>query len=204
MLYTQTVEPKTLDILKKIMKDPQLTSFILVGGTALSLQIGHRISVDLDLFSNTSFDEQKVLEHLQNNYNFELDFLDKETIKGTIDDVKIDLIAHKYPHVEQPTTVESVRLASLQDIAAMKLNAIIGNGSRLKDFVDVADMFTHCSLGKMLEAYQKKYNANPIMACKALVYFDDINHREPIVLLENRYDWKKVKSKILKEVKKLM
>ncbi len=201
MLYTQTVHQKTLELLKMLMADPQLNSFVLAGGTALSLQIGHRVSVDLDFFTNTPFDEQKILEHLHNNYNFELDFLDKETIKGVINDIKVDLIAHKYPYVKSVVTTENIRLLSLYDIAAMKLNAIVGNGSRLKDFVDIANLFHHITLQQMLDAFHKKYNTNQIMVCKALVYFDDINFQEPIILLDQKFDWKKIKSTIVKNVK---
>ena len=79
MLYTQTVAPKTLELLNRLMHDTTFNAFILVGGTSLSLQVGHRISIDLDLFCNQTFDEQKLAEYLRTEYRFELDFIDKET-----------------------------------------------------------------------------------------------------------------------------
>ena len=65
MLHTETVAPKTLELLNQLMNDTTFNFFLLVGGTSLSLQLGHRISVDLDLFSNESFDEHKLVEYLR-------------------------------------------------------------------------------------------------------------------------------------------
>ena len=69
MLHLATVNKKLLVLLEKIMHDGILTDFKLVGGTALALQIGHRISIDLDLFNPNSFDENQLLDYLQNEYD---------------------------------------------------------------------------------------------------------------------------------------
>ena len=87
MLYKAAVEPTTLDILKAIMQDGMFSSFALVGGTALSLQIGHRKSIDLDLFTDKSFNHQELVDHLRINYHFELDYLSANTVKGEIQGV---------------------------------------------------------------------------------------------------------------------
>lgn len=135
MLRKETVSEATLELLKKLMKDELLKDFFLVGGTALSLQIGHRISIDLDLFTMASFDDNQMLVDLENEYKFQLDYRSKNTLKGEIDGVKVDLITHNYPLVKPLLNVDGVRMASPDDIAAMKLNAISGNGTRLKDFI---------------------------------------------------------------------
>ena len=64
MLYHETVLPGTLGLLKRLMADDALRQFVLVGGTALSLQIGHRRSIDLDLFSVTDFEAATILDYL--------------------------------------------------------------------------------------------------------------------------------------------
>ncbi len=156
MLHTETVSPKTLELLKRIMQDTVFSRFLLVGGTALSLQLGHRISIDLDLFCNESFDENKLTDYLRTEYNFELDYIDKETVKGEVDGVKLDCIAHKYPWLTTPVVENEIRLAGYNDIAAMKLNAITGNGSRLKDFIDISFLSAYLTLNEMLNAYQLK------------------------------------------------
>lgn len=202
MLYTQTVAPKTLELLNQLMHDTTFDSFLLVGGTSLSLQLGHRISIDLDLFSNQTFDEQKLAEYLRTKYRFELDFIDKETVKGEIDGVKIDCIAHKYPWLTAPIETDGIRLARYEDLAAMKLNAIVGNGTRIKDYIDIAFMSTKMTLNQMLTAYQLKYKSNGVMALKAIAYFDDINFEEPIAMLDtNKFDWKKIKKQLLSMMK---
>lgn len=192
MLQTETVSPATLELLKDLMKDEQLNDFFLVGGTALSLQINHRISIDLDFFSLNGFDENVLLTYLETRRRFKLDSLTKHTVKGKIDQVILDFITHAYP------LVKNVQLASLEDIAAMKLNAIVGNGTRVKDFIDIAYLSSHLSLKEMLEAYEHKYNSrNQVLVLKSLTYFNDINQNEPIQLLGAAYKWEPIQTRIL-------
>ncbi len=141
MLQKQTVDAGTLELLTMLMGDEQLNDFILVGGTALALQIGHRKSIDLDFFNGNAFNENELSEYLETSKQFKLDFISKNTIKGEINGVKVDLLKHGYPLVNPQVVLEGIRMAGIEDIAAMKLNAIIGNGTRLKDFVDIAYSF---------------------------------------------------------------
>ena len=79
----------------------------------------------------------------------------------------------------------------------MKLNAIAGNGTRLKDFIDIAHLSVKYSLNEMLRAYSKKYNSNPVMPLKAIVYYDDINFDEPIKMARNAtFQWKPVEKRL--------
>ena len=202
MLYTQTVAPKTLELLSQLMHDTAFDRFLLVGGTSLSLQLGHRISIDLDLFCNETFDEQKLAEYLRREYQFELDFIDKETVKGEINGVKIDCIAHKYPWLKNPIEINGIRLAGYEDLAAMKLNAIVGNGTRIKDYIDIAYISGKITLNEMLTAYQTKYRSNGVMVLKAIAYFEDINFDEPISMLDaTNFDWKKIRKHLLLMIK---
>lgn len=197
MLRKETVTAGTLELLKDLMQDENLSDFYLAGGTALSLQIGHRTSIDIDLFSLTPFDENKVLTYLESSRNLQLDYLDKNTIKGQIKQTKIDLITHSYPLVEKLRLSEGIRLTSLEDIAAMKFNAIVGNGTRLKDFVDIAFMSCYLPLKRMIAAYEDKYSSrNPFLTLKALSYHNDINFEEPIHLVEGPYSWKGIKKRL--------
>lgn len=179
------------------MDDPELKDFFLVGGTALSFQIGHRISIDLDLFSLQAFDEDLLLGMMELGYRFILDFRSRNTLKGEIDGVKVDLITHGYPLVKPLLTVEGVRLCSLEDIAAMKLNAISGNGTRLKDFIDVAYLSSHLTFTDMMDAYEAKYaTRNPTVVLKSLVYHQDIRFDEPIDMLQGKYRWKQIEKRL--------
>lgn len=201
MLYTETVADATLELLKQIMNDSAFDDFNLVGGTALSLLIGHRISIDLDFFSVNSFHENDIVKHLQDNYSFELDYLSKNTIKGESKGVQLDFISHQYPIVETPSEINTIRIASKGEIAAMKLNAIVTNGTRIKDFIDIVFLAKDLSLNEMLDLYEQKYKANRIIALKSLSYFDDVNANEPIQFIEDKEkDWKSIKNHILKMI----
>jgi hypothetical protein len=190
MLHKETVGSDTLELLTKLMHDPLLSDFFLVGGTALSLQIGHRRSIDLDLFTIKDFDENALLGEVEEKYNFYTDFQSRNTLKGQIDGVKVDFISHKYPLNNPLLVIENVRMAGIQDIAAMKLNAIAGNGTRLKDFIDIAYMSSFITPVQMVDAYQDKYSArNPVMVIKSMVYHNDVDFNEPIDMMDNNFLW---------------
>ena len=97
MLRKEAVTAETLELLKKLMKDKLLTAFVLVGGTALALQIAHRKSIDIDLFSKESFNQTELSEYLKKTYNYTQDFTAKNTLKGEIKGIKADFITHSYP-----------------------------------------------------------------------------------------------------------
>ncbi|MDR2816668.1 MAG: nucleotidyl transferase AbiEii/AbiGii toxin family protein [Proteiniphilum sp.] len=197
MLHKETVERTTFELLKELMQDKRLDNFNLAGGTALALYIGHRKSVDLDLFTPDSFDEKDLEKYLINKYNFHSSFLEKDTLKGTINDVKIDCIAHNYPYVEEPFTLEGVRLYGIKDIVAMKLSAIADNGTRMKDFIDIAFLSSMLSLIEMLDAYEKKFpNSNKIRPLKGLTFFQDIQIEEPVQLADSSFKWEKVEKRL--------
>ena len=199
MLHTQTIERKTLELLKALMLDPQLGQFALVGGTALALYMGHRLSIDIDLFSPEPFDAPQMAKYMIDRYGFLTDMLEKNTLKGGIDDVKIDLITHDYPTLRSYTVEDGIRLYSREDIAAMKLSAIADSGTRLKDFIDIAFLSTLMSLNEMVAAYEKKYpNSNPVRTLKGLGYHDDIRFEEKIELLIGAYSWNAVRQRLTK------
>jgi len=189
MLHKETVSGTTLELLKTLMKDPGIDPFVLVGGTALSLRIGHRTSIDLDLFTTDDFDQMSLSRTLQATYGFRPDYMERNTIKGSAQGVALDFLSHKYETVEKPTEIEGIRIAGLREIAAMKLNAIIHDGTRAKDFVDVAFLGERIAFREMAEAYGQKYKTNVHMAAKALLYHNDINHSVEIELLPMAYDF---------------
>ncbi len=197
MLYKETVSTDTLELLKALMNEPLLNDFFLVGGTALSLQVGHRKSIDLDLFSLNDFDRHAIIGELEEKYEFYTDFQSKNTLKGQIRGVKVDLISHKFPLIKPLIMMENIRIAGLEDIAAMKLNVIAGNGTRVKDFIDIAYLSSFLTLVEMVEAYQEKYlNRNPLMAIKSLAYHHDIDFTEPIEMMNKNYTWKSIEKRL--------
>ncbi len=206
MLYKETVESTTLELLNSLQAKPYLKGFYLVGGTALALRIGHRRSVDLDLFSNFSFDVVQLLENLSADFNFNLFFSANNTIKGSIDSVKVDLLSHRYPFVAEPVVEEGIEMLSTQDIIAMKLNAISGSGQRVKDFIDIYYLLRKFSLEQMIGFYKEKYTQyNEISVLKSLVYFDDIDFNDwPEIIDKPSLKWQSVKDKLEISVKKYL
>ncbi|MCL2074575.1 MAG: nucleotidyl transferase AbiEii/AbiGii toxin family protein [Marinilabiliaceae bacterium] len=176
MLQTQTIKEGTYRLLKKLMHDEKLSHFYLVGGTALALYMGHRISIDLDLFSQRLFDIDETLEYLVKKYDFKLYKSSNATLIGSIDLIKVDCIRYDYPFAQPPKEYDGIRIYSMPDIAAMKLTAISQSGNRLKDFIDIAFLSTKMSLENMLEAFRIKYpNTSVMTAVRGITYFDDIN-----------------------------
>lgn len=140
MLYTETVEPATFSLLKELMQLKELQHFNLVGGTVLSLRLGHRISVDLDLFSHEMFENEIVVNALKlyfdNRLQLNSTLNNKLGIFCFIDDVKIDICRHNGILVDEIYKEEDIRMCGFKDIAASKVNAISRRASK-KDFWDV-------------------------------------------------------------------
>ncbi len=206
MLQTEAVEPATLQLLRSLQAHTYMEGFYLVGGTALALLWGHRKSEDLDLFSNSGFAVDQLLEKISQDYDYSIHFTAENTLKGNIGKTKVDFIAHKYAYLEPPMQIEEVNILSIKDIMAMKLNAISVSGERSKDYVDVYFALERCSISDMLAWYKKKYQQNNTShVLKSLVYFDDVVQDDwPVLLKQPRLKWDDVCKKIEKEVKKLM
>ncbi len=199
MLHIQTVKAGTFGLLTRLMQDAALADFDLVGGTALALYLGHRESIDLDLFTPRPFDAGELRKHLADNHNFKVDFVGRHTLMGYIDDVKVDLITHAYPLLDDKhITGQGIRLISIRDIAAMKLSAIAGSGTRLKDFVDVAFLSTRMPLAEMLNDYERKFaDTTAMSAFRSLTYFVDIDHSIPIHVVAGTYKWEDIEKRLL-------
>ncbi len=173
----------------------ELHNFRLVGGTALALYFGHRVSVDMDWFSDTSFDSREVSELLVHSFGLQQAVITENSVSGEISGIKIDVIAHRYPWIEEAVKVGGIRLASVGDIAAMKLNAIANRGSK-KDFWDIATLLNQYSLDELLAVFGKRYpHVNVWQVVRSLTYFEDAESEpDPIVL--DHQDWMHVKGAI--------
>ena len=204
MLQTKTVERGLFELLKKMMNDECLSDFILAGGTNLALQLGHRKSIDMDLFSCSSFDALNLEQHLIKKYNFTPQLvLETDTAKGLIDGIKVDFISYVYPVMYPPFVEDNIRMYSLQDIACMKLAAISDNGTRLKDFVDIAFLSTKMSLMDMFSLYVKKFSRpDYFYVIKSLAYHKDIDFSMNIELCDGKqFQWEKIEQRIRDMIK---
>ena len=201
MLHEETVAPATIDLIKRLSADKMLNDFVLVGGTALALQLGHRRSIDIDLFASSEVDTKKIGAHLKSVYQIGDMAIIKNGIFTWIEGVKLDMLSKVPNWINPPLLIDGVRMASLDDIAASKLHAIVQSGARLKDFIDMYFLFEHRSLEGMLNTYEKKYpESSPSIARNALLHHADINFTWDTSVLIRPFDWKEINARLRRAV----
>ena len=198
MLYTQNVDAKLLELLDGLMESNTFKGFNLVGGTALALQIGHRHSVDIDMFGNSEINELEFAQELSQFGKPIVLKKSKNILIYSLNGIKVDFVNYNYPLLKKVETVETIRLVSLEDIAAMKLNAISGRGGK-KYFIDLYFLLQTFSLKEMMGFYNKKYeDGSHFLLLKSLVYFEDAE-KEEMPIMTKPTTWKKIKERILQE-----
>jgi hypothetical protein len=202
MLLKETVASPVLELLKSLQQQAYLRHFYLAGGTALALYYGHRKSVDIDLFSNFNFNAEDLLEQIQQDFQYELFNTAKNTLKGRIKKVSVDIIAHRYPYIRNPQTIQDISLLAEPDLLAMKLNAISVSGQRSKDFIDIYYGLEKNSISEMIRFYKEKYHqSNSAHVLKSLIYFEEVDLADwPVIVRNPQLNWETVKDKIEKAV----
>lgn len=194
MLHTETVLESTLDLLRRLQSLKDLAGLRLVGGTALALHLGHRKSVDLDLFGH--FDERVSIRSVIMKDGHAADGADGGTVQSLrVDGVKVDCVSYPYPWLQLPVVEDGIVLAAIQDIAAMKLSAAANRG-RKKDFIDIAFLIDIIPLSEMFQLYQRKFSVSEFsFALRGLTYFDDAED-DPMPEMLIPITWEAVKRKI--------
>lgn len=201
MLQLSTIDTATLELLKKLMCFDVFKNMRLVGGTALALQIGHRKSIDLDFFGNIDFQNVYTAKTFANFNKVVILKSSKNINIFSIDDVKVDFVNYDYPWLQGELVTEGIRLAGFEDIAAMKLAAITGRGSR-KDFIDIYFLLQQFGLKELLGFYNKKYfDGSEYMVLKSLTYFDDAEKDYDINMVQ-KVSWRKIKKDIINAVER--
>ena len=199
MLHFETIEPGTLALLKDLQSLPELQRTRLVDGTALALQLGHRKSVDLDLFGTISATAMDIKASISQRHHLTTIQESRNINVFLVDGVKVDIVNHGYDWIDAPVLESDIRLAGPGDIAAMKISAIIGRGTK-KDFVDLYRLLKEFSLPDILELYLRKYpDGSSFIAVKSLTYFDDANP-DPMPVMLDDICWDEVKGTIREQV----
>lgn len=202
MLYFETVEPGTLSLLREVMSISALADFHLVGGTALALQYGHRVSIDLDLFNSRPFDNDEVMQVLQENFSHRLAVRtsNKVGIFCFIDDIKVDIVRYPFRMIREQQLLDGIRMYAPEDIMAMKAQAIFGRAKK-KDFWDIAELLQHYSVADFIQCHQEKYPTQQLLISvpQAMVYFDEVKDDEDPVSLKGQ-TWMSVKTFISRKV----
>ena len=204
-MFYDILDKKRLDILPRLnvfKKD-----FYLAGETALALQLGHRDSVDFDFFSEKDFDTKKLFERLREIFKGHVLLNIQEennTLTVLVDDaIKISFFTHKYQPIKEMLVEENLALASMEDIACMKLSAITSRASN-KDYIDLYFILKHLSLSGILDYAHHKYpQLERNLILKSLTYFDDITSEKILFKNNNDVAFEKVQDTLRSEVKKI-
>ncbi len=194
-MFEKTISKKTAENLELLGKSGILKEAYLAGGTALALQIGHRISYDLDFFTNKKFNPQLFLKKIGKFKNYQHKQTDWQTILGRLNDVKFSLFYYQYPLINPLLDFKKIKIASIIDIAAMKIAAIGERGAK-RDFIDLYFILQEISAKQAFDAYEKKYQklaSNFIHIQKSLVYFNEAEE-EPMPQMLKQINWQEVKN----------
>jgi hypothetical protein len=202
MLQKQTVEPSTFSLLSQLMNLEVLSTYNLVGGTGLSLKLGHRISIDIDLFSKEKIENELIINCLSETFQkkFVLISSNKVGIFCKINNIKVDLIHYNFDLINPIEEFENVRIVSSEDIAAMKIQAILGRGVK-KDFYDLFELLNQFSLNEIIQFHKLKYPLQTlnITIPQAITYFEEADESEDPISLRNE-TWDEVKKGLRKVV----
>jgi hypothetical protein len=207
MLHTETVEPGAFSLLKRLMDMPLLQPFSLVGGTALSLRYGHRSSVDLDLFYHEKFNQPQLISELESTFGENFDYKQQHTQFGIfcfIENIKVDFVYFPHLQIKKTETVDNIRFYSDADIAAMKVQAILGRAKK-KDFWDLQELLQHYSLQQIMDWHKQKYPTQmlAISIPHAITYFVDADDTEEPVSFKKQ-TWATVKKGIQQAVREYL
>jgi len=181
---------------------------ILAGGTALALQIGHRVSVDLDFFTSLEFNSEQLIQKIKKT-KLKLETLSESqgTFLAKINGIKFSLFVYPYPFLDTIQTYQTVKISGILDIAAMKLIAIYQRGTK-RDFVDLYFILKSVPFHQIASMAMQRFGKermNPFQIGKSLVYFSDAQ-MDPDPNYKNKCDveWETIKAFFKKHVKQFV
>src|SRR3989344_506824 len=180
--------------------------FYMAGGTALALQLGHRTSLDFDFYNPKHFPAPDLYSKIQKNFKEKSKKISqqKDTLFCKVNDIDLSFFWYQYPLIARPLIYQGVTLASLEDIAAMKLVAI-GHRPAKRDYIDIFYLLKKFSLEEIFSFAHNKYQKfNSYLSQRALSYFEDLEDpkQRSIKVLDPDFSWPEAKKKLFEEVKK--
>lgn len=160
MLRTDTVSPRLLNVPRQLMEMESLQKFRLVGGTALALQLGHRESIDIDLFSSYEFPQEEICNELSEKFNLTEKIFARGgvIISLKIDELKVDIVNDKKKFIREVVFEDGIRMAHLEEIAAMKIKTTcdpFSGRKTQKDLADIATLLDKYSIKEMLGFFEE-------------------------------------------------
>jgi hypothetical protein len=181
---------------------------VLAGGTALALHLGHRISIDLDFFTDINFNVESIISEIRKaGYPFRIISEGEGYLIVDLDGIKVSIFKYDYPFLEKQVVYKGVHVAGILDIASMKVIAISQRGTK-RDFVDLFFILQDTPFHKVAEHMVKRFGKeriNPIHIGKSLVYFSDADSNpEPEYIKGKEISWDNVKKFFRHHVKQFV
>ncbi len=174
-MFTKALLPNTIRALKLASRLTIIKKSYLAGGTALALHLGHRLSEDLDFFTNQDLDENIMVSDLKKLPEFTPEGTAWRTVWGKIGDTKFSLFYYQYPLIKKLINFEGLQILDKADIAAMKIHAIEDRGTK-RDFIDLFFLAKEFTFEQMIKFYDQKYgalNEHLYIILRSLDYFAD-------------------------------
>jgi len=202
-LHWKTLSAVQQEVLRACAGPTARWNAYLAGGTALALQLGHRRSEDLDWFTPETLDPGQLLAEAEAmSFPIEVVQNDVGTFLAMVGGVKFSVFRYRYALLEPCVVADGANLASLRDLAAMKLAALMARATK-RDYVDIHQLLVgkHLNLRAMLQAFQAKYPGTDTSgALRALTFFDDVIGEMPTMLTATT--WKKVTADLVRIAKR--
>jgi len=202
MLQTDSVSPALWHTLLELNKSSLFENYFLVGGTALSLQIGHRISEDIDLFTRQDINKDEIIDFMNKKFagNVQITNIQNLILQMVVNGVKVDFVKYDFPLIEEVFNENGIKYLGIKDISAMKLLATANRGNHAKDFVDIFFLLKKMSLTEMFDYFRQKFNQIDVSIVKrSLIYFDDVpkNSWSAIKYLQEKPSTEVIKRRIV-------
>lgn len=186
-MFEEILPEKTIRTIEKL--SIHINHFYLAGGTGLSLQLGHRQSLDLDFFSLKIFNVDKLLDEIAPDKIF---FVEKGTVHCEIENIKFSFLSYKQPLIYPLILWRKLNLADWKDIIAEKFKAISQRGTK-KDFYDLyAVLKLKISIEEVCRIFKDRFTLSGINfyhVLRSLVFFEDADDEPFPVLMSKNADW---------------
>lgn len=207
-MHRECFSEKGWEVFNALRELVEMLDATLAGGTALALQLGHRISYDLDFFTQKDFSVDSAIAAIRKTaLPFRVTSEGDGTLNAEVDGIKVSFLRFDHPFLEKPRILDGIPIAGVFDIAAMKVIAISQRGLK-RDFVDLYFILQEKPFHRTAEHMVKRFGPErvpPLHIGKSLVYFVDADgNPEPSYIKGRAIKWEDVKKFFLQHVKQFV
>jgi len=208
LIHTKCVSKEVITLAGKLAPLVQAHELVMARGTALALQIGHRISVDLDFFTSKAFSTDQILKELtQRDLKPEILQETEGSITAICDGIKVSIFHYPYPFQDEQALWEGIPLSGIVDIASMKVIAISQRGAK-RDFVDLYYILKDVPFRKIARNMVNRFSPeriNPVSIGKGLTYFNDAEADPEPVYMDKKYQsWNEIEKFFRNNVRQIV